>query len=327
MSYMLSFVKGRPIAVALDKDGKKLFTIHFTPEEEEPDITCDDVADLITDSDIDQLQKSFKLGRIEIKVLKKALRDEKIKKGLNDKLSSALALLEENAADKLKREIDFTTDDQVKHVIPLIGGRETPYDRSIAFIGPSESGKTWLAKQIIKHDLRKRPVVVFSKIDDDASLRELKTLRCSNDRKSRLIQVPLHCENDLLNLPMNSELEECLVLFDDIDSFSKDQADFLREYRNSILESGRHHNITTLSTSHVLLNREKTKIILNECELLCLFPGANRQNAFKFLQSRFGLRIDHANNIINKCIKAGRMMCLRQAAPNLIIYDKGVMMV
>ncbi len=327
MSYMLSFTRGRKIAICLDADDKTIFTIHVTKEEEEPDISVDDISELIDDSDIDQLRKSFKLGRIEVKMLKKALKDEKMRAGLSEKLKSALELLKENAQDKLKREVNFADDDRIKKVLPLIGGRDTPYDRSIAFIGPSESGKTYLAKQIIKHDLRKRPVIVFSKIDDDSSLRELKTLRCANDKKSRLIQIPLHSDNDLMNLPMNTELEECLVLFDDLDSFPEEQAQFLREYRNSILESGRHHNITTLSTSHVLLNRQKTKVMLNECELLCLFPGANKQSAFKFLQTRFGLRIDDANHIINKCIKNGRTMTLRQSCPNLIIHDQGVMMI
>lgn len=327
MAFMLSFTRGRKIAIALDSDDKTVFTIHITKEEKEPDVSVDDISELIDDSDIDQLRKGFKLGRLEVKLLKKALTDEKVKAGLSEKLKAALAVLQENAQDKLKREINFADDDRIKKVLPLIGARDTPYDRSIAFIGPSESGKTYLAKQIIKHDIRKRPVIVFSKIDDDASLRELKSLRCANDKRSRLIQIPLHCENDLMNLPMNTELEECLVLFDDVDSFPEEQAQFLREYRNSILESGRHHNITCLSTSHVLLNRQKTKVMLNECELLCLFPGANKQSAFKFLQSRFGLRIDDANNIIAKCIRNGRTMTLRQSCPNLIIHDQGVMMI
>ncbi len=324
---MLSLTRGRACAIAVDREGKKIYTIHITDDQDEPDIICDDVMDLIHDEDIQELQKSFHLGKIEMKLLKRALKDEKLRNGLNAKLTVAMNLLVDLTEEKLKKEIDFRDDPDVHKVIPLIGQADNPFDRSIALIGPSGSGKTWLAKEIIKHDVRKRPAIIFSKIRDDESLQELKKLRTPVDGKSRMIQVPLFSDEDLINLPTNEDLKNSICLFDDLDSFIGEKADYLREYRNSVLECGRHHGITVLSTSHILLNREKTKTVLNECEMLCLFPGANRHASFRFLQSRFGLKNDLANKLLTKCIKAGRSCVLKLSAPNAIIYDAGVCLI
>lgn len=324
---MLSFTRGKPVAIALDKNDKIVFTIHVTPEEEEADISADNLLELIDDIDISMLRAQMRLGTIEMKMVRQALNQGDVKKlNLNDKLERAIELLKEIATDKLKKEIDFSKDKDIKRVIPLIGARDTAYDRSICCFGPSEAGKSWLVKEICKFDKRKRPVIVFSKIIDDVSLRELKKLRTACDKKTRLIQIPLLTEKDLFDLPTNTDLKDCIVLFDDIDSFPKEMSDFLREYRDSILESGRHNNITVISTSHLLRNYGKTKTILNEAELICLFPSANKFHATMFLKDRFGLEKQESNFFINKAMKTGRMLCMRMSAPNMVIHSKGVIM-
>ena len=292
-----------------------------------PDITVDNILELITQEDIESLQKTFKLGKIEKKILSKAIKDDKLRGNLNSKLTQAMEILTELAETKLKREIDFRDDPDVFKVIPLIGHHTSTYDRSIALIGPSGSGKTFLAKEIIKQDAKKRPVVVFSKINDDESLDELKRMRTPVDGKSRMIQVKLDTYYYLSVLATNKDLKNCICLFDDLDSFTNEKAEFLRGYRDSILECGRHHNITVMTTSHILLNRSKTKTVLNECELLCLFPGANRHSSHKFIQDRFGMKLEEANRILSICIKSGRTCILKLSAPNLVIYNSGVIMV
>ncbi len=326
--FMLSFTRGKPIAIALDKNDKIVFIIHITEEEKEPDIKVDNILELIDDADISNLRGSMKLGRIEIKILQKALNSapasETNSLNVSEKIKSAIEILKEIGNDKLKKEIDFSKDPDIVKILPLIGSREVPYDRSICLVGPSESGKSFLAKEICKFDKRKRPVIVFSKIDDDESLRELSKLRTPMDKKTRLVKIPLHTENQLLDLPTNSDLKECICLFDDIDSFPSDIANFLREYRDSMLESGRHDNITVISTSHILNNYMKTKTILNECEWVCLFPASNKRHAFSFLKDRFGLEKSEANFLINKAMQSGRYLCLRLSAPNLLLHSKGI---
>ena len=223
--------------------------------------------------------------------------------------------------------VDFSKDPGISRVLPLIGARDVPYDRSICLVAPSEGGKTFLAKEICKFDQRKRPVIVFSKIDDDESLRELAKLRTPSDKKSRLVKIPLHSEDQLLDLPSNEDLKGTICLFDDIDSFPSDIAKFIREYRDSMLESGRHHNITVISTSHILNNYMKTKTVLNECEWVCLFPASNKRHAFSFLKDRFGLEKAEAMFLINKAMQSGRYLCLKLSAPNLLLHSKGIILI
>ena len=186
----------------------------------------------------------------------------------------------------------------------------------------------------MKHDNRCRPIIIFSKITDDESLKELEKLKVSKssfsehrDGGSRMIKINLQTEDDLLNLPSNHELKNCVCLFDDIDAFPREIADFLNAYRDSILECGRHHNITVLSTSHQLYNWAKTRIILNECETICLFPHANKRSSMKFLRDRMGLDVKQTEKIVNESMDAGRSLICRLSAPNMIMHEKGIILI
>ena len=324
--FKLSFTRGEPIALALDKDGKTRFTIYVTVDKnDEPDINVDSPNDLITPLDITRLRSSMKLGRIELKMIEKALKTDPEKRDklhISEKLKRAIEILEEMALDKLKTEIDFTSDDEVDKIVPLIGHKD--FDRSIAMIGASGSGKSYLCCEICKYDIRKRPVVLFSKVDDDESLRPLKALRTPADKKSRLIKIPLHTEDQLLDLPSNTDLKDCIVLFDDISTFPPDIAQYLVEYQANLLETGRHDGITCISTTHILNNYNKTRTMLNEAELVVLFPASNKNSAISYLRTRHGMIRDDATRFIEKAMIDGRMMCVKQSAPNLIITEKGV---
>ena len=153
--FMISFTRGQPIALALDKEGKTRFTIYVTEDKGgDPDINVDSPNDLITTMDISRLRGSMKLGRLELLMIKKALKtpeDKRDKLHISEKLKRAIEILEDMALDKLKTEVDFTTDDEVDKIVPLIGHKD--FDRSIAMIGASGSGKSYLACEICKHDL------------------------------------------------------------------------------------------------------------------------------------------------------------------------------
>jgi len=338
---MLSFNNGRKIAVALDKDNKPVFTIHVTEEKELPDIECDDVLALIDDADINMLKRSLKIGNIDEKVLKKILKDRNKKGGFSlkggkidiesvkasEKIRRAVQILEEKANEKLKTEIDFSDAKEVKSVVPLIGQSKEMFDRSIFLVAPSGAGKTWMIKLIIEQDLKKRPVVLFSKIVDDESLKSLEGLKTPKDNKDRLIKIPLLCEDDLMDLPPEDDLKETICVFDDLDSFHSDIAEYIRSYRDAILESGRHKNITCICTSHLLNNYTKTKTMLNEAEIVVLFPNSNRRHSSTFLRDRLGLEKDERDFLIEKASKAGRFLALKMSSPNMLIHNKGVMLV
>lgn len=333
---MLSFDRGTPIAHCLDSKGNKILTLHITNEEKDPDIVVDKIEQIIDDRDFEIVIKNMKLVPMEVKMIKKALisgKAEDISK-LNDRLMLAINMLKELAAKKLKTEISFEGSNEISRIVPLIGAKNVPFDRSIFLCGPSGAGKSFLAKEIMKHDEKNRPIIIFSKIDNDDSLKDLKNLKIgkssfSNQRDggSRMIKIRLQTEADLLDLPCNEELKNCVCLFDDIDSFPKDIADFLNAYRDSLLECGRHHNITILSTSHMLYNWTKTRTVLNESELCCMFPHSNRLNSVKFLRDRMGLNKAEVTRILKQTMDAGRSLICKMSAPNIIMHEKGVFLI
>lgn len=341
MRTMLSFDKGTPIAHALDKRGNKLQTIFVTQEKDKPDIEVDDVNELIDEDDYLQIKKMLRLNSIEIKIIKKAISTGRTE-SLNDRLKLALMSLKEIATKKLKNHLLFSKSDEIDRIVPLLGGGG--YDRSIFLTGASGSGKSFLAKEIIKRDEQERPIVVFSKIDDDKSLNELKKLKIT--KKSfpddtnfddsaikkelgapRMIKIRLDTEDDLANLPSNEELKNCVCLFDDIDSFPQQIADTLNAYRNIILESGRHKNITVISTSHQLYNWTKTKTILNEAQMVCMFPHSNKRSSKLFLRDRMDLGKSQIDSIMSECMDCSRFLICKVSFPPMCMHDKGIILI
>ena len=112
-----------------------------------------------------------------------------------------------------------------------------------------------------------------------------------------------------------------MILFDDIDSFPPSIAQFLNIYRDQILESGRHHNLTVLSTSHQLYNWAKTRVILNEAETVCMFPHSNKRNSMLFLRDRSGLGkqeiVDMSHILKNLILLEAKFVSLA----NSVIYE------
>ena len=138
--------------------------------------------------------------------------------------------------------------------------------------------------------------------------------------------MPLHTEDQLLNLPGNTDLKNCIVLFDDIGTFAPDIAQYLVEYQANLLETGRHDNITCISTTHILNNYHKTRTMLNEAELVILFPASNKNSSIQYLRNRHGLIREDASRLIEKAMMDGRMLCVRQSAPNLVMTEQGVIL-
>lgn len=321
MAYMLSFENGKPIAIAIDINGNIIHTIRVTRTKPLPDIEADNPLELIDRIDIEQTGRAMKFGRMEQMVLLDAV-NQGNRERLSEPLQRGYDILVDKANEKLKSEITFN-EGTVHAVIPLIGQHPEPFDRSILLIGPSGAGKSYLAKQILMHDVRKRDVYLFSKIRDDPSLIEL----TMQGEKSRLKQVPLFEEKDFTKLPVEADLVGAIVFFDDIDAFSGDRAEFLRNYRDSLLEAGRHKNITVISTSHILMNYNKSRVTLNESEWVLLFPPSNRRSADLFLKDRLGFDKSFRDHLIERSNLSGRYLGAKLSAPNAVLHQLGIILV
>ena len=128
VNFALSFDKGIPIANAINLKGEVKHLIRIKRDQgENPDITTENIFDILTSEDVDSVSRSFRLSNVERKVLLRAIKKDSPER-LNEKLKEAFLLLVEILEDKLKKELEF--DDNIT-VIPAIGHKDAPFDRHI----------------------------------------------------------------------------------------------------------------------------------------------------------------------------------------------------
>jgi hypothetical protein len=160
-------------------------------------------------------------------------------------------------------------------------------NRNVMYVaGASGSGKSFYTKQYIKSLLEKKPdlpVYLFSPFDEDESLDDIEPQRIKIDM-------------DLVEDPIDpKELRDSIVIFDDIDSIelknkkeSKQVKEAIRTLLNQCLEIGRHFNITTIMTNHILCAGNETKKILNEAHSITFFPNSGSKATMKRLSEQYG---------------------------------------
>jgi hypothetical protein len=164
-------------------------------------------------------------------------------------------------------------------------------ERQIIYVfGPSGSGKSYYSKQYIKQwrKLKKKSdVYLFSSLEDDESLDDIKPKRITIDNK-------------LVSDPIDTEMfKDSMVIFDDIDVIKdKKIKEAVYDILNGILEIGRHFNIDCILTNHLPSNGKDTRRILNECHSITYFPhaGAGRQVRY-FLENYAGLDLKEMKRI------------------------------
>ena len=182
-------------------------------------------------------------------------------------------------------------------------------------IGRSGSGKSYFIKQWISnfyHELyKKRPIYVFSYLDSDKTLDELKYLK-------RIKLDEEFLEDDEIS---SKDFSNSCVIFDDIDNIKnkkiKHKVDHLL---NEILTVGRHNNISALITRHTATNGQDTKVILAESHAYVVFPSGVGNRPLKYL-------LDNYLGLDNKQIKKiknskSRWICIQRTFPLSVISEK-----
>lgn len=173
MASKLSFDRGQPLAYVIDNKSNKILHTVKTYEsygDEPPDIAVDDPIEVLDKADLAYVAKKKRLNNVERSMLRKALKS-KNKDRLNSKLQQAYDYTLELLEDKLNTELDFTGEDV--RVIPVIGHNDVPYDRHIFLVGASNSGKSYLAADILRHDVRSRPIMLISKLSKDPAFADM----------------------------------------------------------------------------------------------------------------------------------------------------------
>lgn len=153
----------------------------------------------------------------------------------------------------------------------------------LAIFAPSGAGKSTFCANLLreyKKKYKKNKIYMISPTQDDEAYSDLK-------KSIEYIKI----DESLLTDPMDfTEFDNCIIVFDDSEVLTskKEMNKAIELFRNQCLENGRKRKISAIIINHVAQNGAQTKKVLNECDLICLFPKSNFSAVSKLCKTYYG---------------------------------------
>ena len=150
-------------------------------------------------------------------------------------------------------------------------------ERQILYVcGASGSGKSYFTREYVEQYKKiypSRPVYLFSALTEDDSIDKIKDLQRIN-LTTDIIEDHLSAD----------DFKDSMVIMDDIDTLqNKKIRKAVLDIQASILQTGRHFNVSCVITSHVCCNGAETRLVLNESHSIIFFKDAMPQRSLKYL--------------------------------------------
>jgi len=190
------------------------------------------------------------------------------------------------------------------------------YPNRYLISGPSLCGKSYFAAMLAEDYKRQNPrnnIYLMSAVEHDDALDKVKPIR-------------IICNEKIVDDPIQlNELKNSLVIFDDVDAFlNKDISKSLNHLRDTIMTTGRHENIAVISTTHLLLEGDKSKKAITQAFTVILFPSTGgKYHATEFLKRYMGYGKDEIKQIIS----VPSRWVLINRVPRYILHEKGAFMI
>ena len=280
---MLSFKRGKNIAIFTEGKHKgkelKIYGENQFGDLGKPDIIIDktEYSQLLDKDFYKEHNITLAKKRLFNQLLDGTVKLEKDK--ISEELTENLNDAKEHIDDILRRRIDFKDNSTKLFPIPQ------KFSERIYVPAPSGSGKSTFIGEYLGY-LRemkkgdKRTIYIFSRVGKDKPL----------DKYKNVVRIPL--EEDYFKIhPLNiDDFKNSIIVFDDIDTLmNKMVVKYVRGFRDDILETGRHFDITVISTSHLIANFLTTRTLINEANAIVLFPrGSSFSAVANFLERYMG---------------------------------------
>lgn len=312
---MLSFNRGKNIAKFTEGKLKgkelKLYGENEFGDLGKPDIVVDrkELSELL-DKDF---YKEQNITPAKKKTFNKVLNGEvKIpKEDMSEELKEQLEDADKYIDNILKTQIFFN--DKSTKLFPL----PQKFSERIYVPAPSGSGKSTFIGEYLGYlrDMpkgKKRTIYIFSRVLEDKPL----------DKHKNVVRVPLE-EEYFKSHPLNiDDFKNSIIVFDDIDTLmNKNVVKYVRQFRDDVLETGRHFDITIISTSHLIANFLATRTLINEANAIVLFPrGSSFSAVANFLDRYMGFSRKQINYV--KSLPT-RWIWFWKEYPKYAIHEKG----
>jgi len=209
-------------------------------------------------------------------------------------------------ADKDNNKTIILPDDSTFSLIP----NPDKDKRSVYYIaGASGSGKSYIARGLAegyKKLFPDRQIYLISKLNEDSTLDTMK------------IGKPLRIDVKSLieNYPTIDEFQDCMVIFDDYDTFTDKAGKVVQQLIDDLAIQGRHTNTTMLCLTHYITNYKKTALMLNEAMYYIIYPQSTSFSSLKYL---LATRVGMSKEDIHELRRMGRWVCIYKNYPQFLI--------
>jgi hypothetical protein len=307
MDFQLNFDDGRPIAYINggEYDEEILFINGNKDHKNKKKIDMDEMAILI-----ENLYRTMN-GRLSfrtLEILRDAIMNKKrpVNRELSRHYDHALKILDGNKNKEIILQDGTLT--------PMF---DTTMERQVFMVaGMSGSGKSTYTAQLCKtyhKQFKKNKILLFSNKPSDPVFDKLAYIE--------RIVIDMDLLEDQLTL---NELEDTLVVFDDVEYNScKDIDKELDRIRDLILQQGRSYRCSFIYISHQANNYKQTRVILNECNSITIFPAMTTKYSLKYLLEKY---FGFDKPMINKICKLPSRWVTIYKCPPLVLYSSGAFM-
>lgn len=185
-----------------------------------------------------------------------------------------------------------------------------PLKREVWYIaGASGSGKSYKAKELGEYYAKlypQRDIYLVSKLGADEG-----TLDKMTPKPKRI-----NIESLIEDYPDLEEFKDCMVIFDDYDTFTGPAEKVVTKLIDDLATMGRHTNTTMLCLSHYLTNYKKTRLLLNEATHIIVYPMATSYHALSYLlKTHIGMSKEDVKDLK----KMGRWVCIYKHYPQWLV--------
>jgi hypothetical protein len=217
----------------------------------------------------------------------------------------------------LKRHLDFG--DDIK-LFPII----TQPSYRCLISGLSGSGKSWFSSEFLKINKPRKGagIFLFSPVENDSSFIKLKNI------------IHIKLENYEKEYEKKFELEDIppgsVCIFDDCDTYDKQYRGYYIDVRNALLERGRHLGneigVSVIIIQHQAMGgiRNRSDIVLRECEFYCIFPKYNVRDSQLLLKNYTSISTEKIKEIMD--IDNSRWDFIKKSVPSYYVsqHDIGI---